>query len=104
MDASSFCEQREPGAAQQLPSPKAGPTALSRGSQAIPLAAADPVTKQSVRVEEAREMCPEGHELSESYGPGGVQGTPGGAASCASLTAHDGICNVNHEHAPHGHL
>ena len=70
----------------------AGSAALSRGSQARPLAAVDPVTKQSVHVEEAKEMCPEGHELSESYGPGGVQSTPGGAAFCVSLIAYGGIC------------
>ena len=96
MDPSSLCEQREPGAALQLASPTAGPTALSRGSQAILLPAGDPVTKQSVHVEEAMELCPEGHELSESYGPGGVQNTPGGAAYGVSLIAHDGICNVSY--------
>ena len=34
--------------------------------------------KQSLHLEEAKEMCPEGHELSESYQPEGLHSTPGG--------------------------
>lgn len=38
------------------------------GSEASPAAA----KKQSLHLEEAKEMCPEGHELSESYRPDGL--------------------------------
>ena len=50
----------------------------SRGSEATPMATGNLVKKQSLHLEEAKEMCPEGHELSESYQPEGLHSTPGG--------------------------
>lgn len=50
----------------------------SRGSEATPMATANLAKKQSLHLEEAKEMCPEGHELSESYQPVGAHSTPGG--------------------------
>lgn len=48
----------------------------STGSEATPAAAV--AKKPSLHLEEAKEMCPEGHELSESYRAQGVQSTPSG--------------------------
>ncbi|KAL0042004.1 hypothetical protein WJX77_000403 [Trebouxia sp. C0004] len=64
-------------AAQHSPSPMQASAVLTRGSEATPMATGNLVKKQSLHLEEAKEMCPEGHELSESYQPAGVS-TPGG--------------------------
>lgn len=50
----------------------------STGSEATPMATASLAKKESLHLEEAKEMCPEGHELSESYRPEGLHSTPGG--------------------------
>ena len=47
----------------------------SMGSEAIP---AVPKKQPGLHLDEAKEMCSEGHELSESYRPQGLQSTPAG--------------------------
>ncbi|KAL0050310.1 hypothetical protein WJX82_008729 [Trebouxia sp. C0006] len=75
---SLFSELSNHEAAQQSPSPMEASAVPSRGSEATPMATANLAKKQSLHLEEAKEMCPEGHELSESYQPEGVHSTPGG--------------------------
>ena len=58
-------------AKQQFPS-SGGPH--STDSNATPADAVE--KKQSLHLEEAKEMCPEGHELSESYRPEGLPYMP----------------------------
>lgn len=65
-------------AGQQFPTPVTLPAVQSTGSEATPAHAAVLAKKQSLHLEEAKEMCPEGHELSESYMPEGMQSTPTG--------------------------
>ena len=58
----------------------AGAADLKRdGLEATPSAAC--AKKPSMHLEEAKEMCPEGHELSESYRAQGLQSTPGGEST-----------------------
>ena len=76
MGPSSFLTLSNHEAAQQLSSPQALSAVPSRGSEATPAPAAALVKKQLLHLEEAKGMCPEGHELSESYKPVEVQ-TPG---------------------------
>ena len=71
VDPSSFSMLSNCNAGQQFPS-SGGPN--STGSEATPAAAA--AKKQSLHLEEAKEMCPEGHELSESYRPEGLPDMP----------------------------
>lgn len=79
VDPSSLLMQSHCDAGQQYPS--CGGT-YSVGSEATPAAA----KKQSLHLEEAKEMCPEGHELSESYRPDGL---PYVATSKFDLSASD---------------
>ncbi|KAL0050311.1 hypothetical protein WJX82_008729 [Trebouxia sp. C0006] len=78
---SLFSELSNHEAAQQSPSPMEASAVPSRGSEATPMATANLAKKQSLHLEEAKEMCPEGHELSESYQPEGVHSTPGAAGN-----------------------
>lgn len=78
MSANLFSELSNHEAAQQSPNPMEASAVHSRGSEATPMATGNLVKKQSLHLEEAKEMCPEGHELSESYHPDGVHSTPGG--------------------------
>ena len=71
VDPSSFSLHSHRDAGQQFPS-SGGPH--STGSEATPAAAL--AKKQSLHLEEAKEMCPEGHVLSESYGPEGLPYMP----------------------------
>lgn len=78
MSPSLFSELSNHEAAPQFPSPMEASAVPSRGSEATSMPTGNLVKKQSLHLEEAKEMCPEGHELSESYQPDGVHGTPGG--------------------------
>lgn len=71
VDPGSFSMQNNCDAEQQFPSSGAP---HSTGSEATPAAAV--AKKQSLHLEEAKEMCPEGHELSESYRPEGLPYMP----------------------------
>ena len=68
VDPSSFSIHSNCEAGQQFPSPA---STHSMALEATPAAAL--AKKQSLHLEEAKEMCPEGHELSESYRPDGLQ-------------------------------
>ena len=78
MDPSSFAELCNQETAQQQQSPAVRSTVHSTGSEATPAAAIALLKKRSMHLEEAKEMCPEGHELSESYQPHGLHATPSG--------------------------
>ena len=88
VDPSSFSTVSVCEAGQQYPSPMAPSAVLSRGSEATPAPATELVKKkQSLHLEEAKEMCPEGHELSDSYRLEGLQTPIGGMLQlCTSST------------------
>ncbi|DBA85377.1 TPA: hypothetical protein ACH3X2_006056 [Trebouxia sp. C0005] len=83
VSANLFSELSNHEAAQQSPNPMEASAVHSRGSEATPMATGNLVKKQSLHLEEAKEMCPEGHELSESYHPDGVHSTPGDSIAAA---------------------